>query len=162
MKKAVLISVVIVIPVLGLILYGFMQNGLTSHHASINVHLPEDISSQERLVRYEKIVEAMKTWAAGADMSLVENPDEKGNLSSFTSNPNADVRTCYFKDKLSSGGSMPLQMMSSYDANGSLQIVRIMFSEGYSREPSERLKRISSDLHARLLEVNKETDYRIW
>ena len=138
------------------------NHNLTSHHASINVHLADNDSRDEHLLIYEKVLETMKDWAEESGMYFVENPNDKGNLSPFTSNPEADVREFLFKDKLSSDGPMPLQVMGTYDANGSLQIVRIMFAQGYSKEPSERLKRISSDLYTRLTKINEKTYYSIW
>lgn len=145
----------------GLLLFMTGCQRLSSHHASINVHLSEDDSSDERLMKYERVIETMKAWAQESDLYLVTNSDDKANLSSFTTNPDADVRECCFKDQLSSKGPMPLQVMSSYDVNG-MQIVRIMFAEGYSKEPSQRLKTISSDLHGRLVKVIEETYYSIW
>ncbi|MCD6176123.1 MAG: hypothetical protein J7K65_10220 [Planctomycetes bacterium] len=155
-----IILVVLVVLVAALVVFWMSNRNLTSHHASINVHLSEDDSFVGRLSKYEKVVEVMKSWAVESNMYLVEGGEV--NLSTFTTNPDADVRGCCFKDKLSSDGPMPLQVMSSYDANGFLQIVRIMFAEGYSREPSERMERLSSDLHARLVKVNEATYYSIW
>lgn len=156
----------IVLPVVILIIIGgvfvLSNRNLTSHHASINMHLSENGPPEKRLLIYEEVIDTMKAWAKESEMYLVIDPDDEGNLSSFTTNPDADVRECCFKDELSSDGPMPLQVMSSYDVNGSLQMVRIMFAEGYSKEPSERLKRISSDLHSRLLKINDQTYYSIW
>jgi hypothetical protein len=143
-------------------LWGCSTRGLSSHHASINVHLSENRSHEDRLMKYEGVIETMKTWAADSDMYLIQNANDAVALSTFTTNSNADVRECCFKDTLSSDGPMPLQVMCSYDANSSLQIVRIMFAQGYSKEPSERLKKISSDLYTRLVKINEQTYYSIW
>lgn len=157
---AIAFFVIVSVVVLGVFLLS--NRNLSSHHASINMHLSENDSRDSRLLVYEKVLETMKDWAEESDMYFIENSNDKGNLSSFTSNPDADVREFLFKDKLSSEGPMPLQVMGSYDANGSLQIVRIMFAQGYSKEPSERLKKISSDLHSRLVKMNEKTYYSIW
>ena len=145
----------------GLLLSGCTTGKLTSHHASVNVHFPEGISSEEALAGYEKVIETVKVWAADSDLYLVEDPSDKSNLTIFTTNPNADVRQCFFRDKLSSEGPMPLQAMSSYDVNDASQVVHIVIIEGYSEEPSKRLKQISKSLHSRLAQMNKKTTYRI-
>ena len=157
-RKICFIALPIVILIIILGIFVLSKNNLTSHHASINMHFPSGDSPDQRLAKYERVIGTMKAWAADADMSLVE----EGSLSAFTSNPDADVRECRFKDKLPSDERMPLEAMSFYDANASAPIVKIMFSQGISREPSERLKRISTDLHSRLVKLNEETFYSIW
>lgn len=155
----VLFFVVVLISIM--IGYGLSHRNLSSHHASISVNFPDSESSDQRLDRYDAVLEAMKTWAEESDMYLVTNPADKGNLSSFASNPDADVRECLFGDTLSSDGPMPLQVMVSFDIN-ELRVVRIIFAQGYSEEPTERLKTISSDLHSRLVKINEQTSYSIW
>lgn len=135
------------------------KRNLTSHHASINIDMSIYGSTEERISEFENIISTMKEWAKESDMHLVEN-NETVNLSSFTTDPDAEIREYCFKDNLSSDGPMPLQVMISYNVNGSLQKVRIMFAEGYSKEPSSRLQKISSDLYSRL-EGHKVT-YNIW
>jgi hypothetical protein len=161
MKKVhvFILSAVAVLVGLGGIFYLSHQN-LTSHTASIDIDMSIYEKSEERVAKFEAIVSTMKAWAAESEMYLVDRKKEAVNLSSFTTNPNADVRETYFKDRLASGGPMPLQGMVSYDVNGSLQIVRIRFTEGYSKKPSERLEKTSRDLYARMKDF--KTIYSIW
>ncbi len=132
---------------------------LTSHHASINIDMSIYESTEERISKFENIVSTMKHWAKESDMRLIES-NETISLSSFNSDPDTETREYSFKDKLSTDGPMPLQVMITYDVNGSLQKVRIMFAEGYSKEPSSRLQKISSNLHSRLEE--HKAIYDIW
>lgn len=139
----------------------FAVSGCTtsSHHASINIDVSKYDSTENRVAEFEKISGIMKEWAKESDMRLVEG-NEPFNLSSFNSDPSAQVTEYRFKDKSSANEKMPLQVMVSYNVGGSLQIVRVMFAEGYSKEPSNRLKEISADLNRRLKEFKPV--YNIW
>ena len=135
------------------------SRNLSSHHASISIDMSIYGSPEERISKFENIVSTMKEWAKESDVRLIEG-NETINLSSFSSDPDSEAREYSFKDKLVANGPMPLQIMITYNVNGSLQKVRIMFAEGYSKEPSNRLQIISSDLHSRLEEY--KATYNIW
>jgi len=136
---------------------------ISSHHASIHVDLSTYNSRENRLAEYERIMSTINQWASELDMYLVESDDDPVSLSSVNSNPNSDERVTYYKDKLPSGKSMSLEAMITYDANGSLQKVRIMFAEGYSRKPSQRLQQLYEDLQLRLRnDYGDKVTFSIW
>jgi len=130
---------------------------LSSHHVLIQVPLADVHSSEQRQIEYQQVMEMMNAWAAESDMCA----SERSNLSSVTSDAEADVRECHFRDRLSKNGPMPLQAMLSCNFN-ELEIIQISFAEGYSKQPSERLKKVSTDLYNRLVIINEKTSYSIW
>ena len=158
-KIKYLIFIIIIIPIVFIGSLWLSKRNLSSHHASINIDMSIYDSTEEKISKFENIVNTMKDWAKESDMYFAEN-NETINLSSFNSDPDAEVMEYSFKDKLSTDGPMPLQVMISYTVNSSLQKVRIMFAEGYSKEPSSRLQQISNDLYERL--EGHKAAYNIW
>jgi hypothetical protein len=124
----------------------------STHHSSITLYLPDGAPNLDRrIVDYDRVAVLLDTWAPTAGFTKVA-PESVGSMRQkwFSSASNGDEKIFYYTEQLPKDRSFPIEIMMSFDPDGSPPKVEISTAEGYHRKPTAKLRKVHADLQKML------------
>jgi hypothetical protein len=152
--KNILLGTVAIVSLCTVGVYHAFFRYSSTHHSSITLSLPDGAPNQERRIAdYDRVTALLDAWAPTAGFAKV-GPEAVGSMrqSWFSSASNGDEKILYYTEHSPKDRSFPIEIMMSFDPDGSPSNVEISTAEGYHRKPTAKLQSVHADLQKLLSE----------